>query len=184
MPPRAPPPDGQTAAEPGTTVETGGILSRHYGELVLTLAAEWQVRTFVYDWRKDLAIAASELETQIREWFPRGATVHLVAHGMGGLVGRLLAAPEPQRWAAMADDTLERGGRLIMLGTPNQGTPGVAAVLAGAATLVQKLAALSLVHTQAQLRDVFASFPSVYQLLPSPVAGAETDALYRAGTWG
>jgi hypothetical protein len=47
-----------------------GALKRPYGELLLTLAGGWTVRTFAYDWRRDLSIAAAQLGARVREWFP------------------------------------------------------------------------------------------------------------------
>ena len=50
--------------------------------------------------------------------------VHLVAYSMGGLVARSFIQRHPQRWRSMwsgGADRRARGGRLVMLGTPNHG---------------------------------------------------------------
>ncbi|MGZ3316904.1 MAG: esterase/lipase family protein, partial [Isosphaeraceae bacterium] len=61
---------------------------------------------------------------QIDRWFGFDAPVHLVAHAMGGLVCRTFIKRHPDRWKTMwdAERNGERGGRLVMLGTPNHGS--------------------------------------------------------------
>jgi hypothetical protein len=38
---------------------SSGVFKRDYGELILTLAQDWDVRVLWYDWRKDLRVGAS-----------------------------------------------------------------------------------------------------------------------------
>ena len=42
-------------------VRATGVMKRQYGELMLALAENWNVRTFAFDWRKDINLAAVEL---------------------------------------------------------------------------------------------------------------------------
>ena len=76
----------------------------------------------------------------------RGQPVHLVAHGSGGLVARAFIARHPERWESMRDKdctrSSQRGGRLVMLGTPNQGSIIAVQALSGVASFVTKLGKL------------------------------------------
>jgi pimeloyl-ACP methyl ester carboxylesterase len=93
--------DGHADQGDSFAVRASGILKRYYGELLLTLGLEWNVRAFWYDWRKDVRLASAALEARLADWFPAGAPVHLVAHGMGGLVARAFAKGYPERWKAI-----------------------------------------------------------------------------------
>jgi pimeloyl-ACP methyl ester carboxylesterase len=177
--------DGRSECDPAIEVRPSGVMKRHYGDLLLTLAERWRVRAFWFDWRKDLRVAAAELEAQIKSNFDEDAPVHLVAHSMGGLVARTFAKAYPRRWETMWDKTGKGriGGRLIMLGTPNHGSFSVPQVITGLDALVRKLALLDLTHSRSELLDVFTSFPGLYQMLPSPLVDAEFEKLYEAGTY-
>lgn len=165
-------------------VEPTGILKRHYGELLLALSANWRVRAFWFDWRKDLQTAARELDHRIRGWFDEGDPVHIVAHSMGGLVARTFIHDYAGTWNAMRSDD-ERGGRLVMLGTPNHGSFVIPQVIAGIESTAKKIARLDLRHTTRDLQAVFNSFLGLYQMLPSPlVADGKWKGLYHADAWG
>src|SRR5512146_3300143 len=100
-------------------VRASGILKKYYGDQLLYLSQEWNVRAFWYDWRLDLKTAAAALDQQLTGWFGARAPVHLVAHSMGGLVARAFIRWHPEHWQGMAG---AHGGRLLMLGTPNYGS--------------------------------------------------------------
>ncbi|MBA3806534.1 MAG: hypothetical protein H0X14_12580, partial [Acidobacteria bacterium] len=90
--------DGRSEYSPRFKVRASGIMKRHYGELLLTLAENWNVRAFWFDWRKDLNLAADELNTKINGWFNQNDPVHIVAHSMGGLVARTFIKKYKERW--------------------------------------------------------------------------------------
>src|SRR5687768_226374 len=46
--------DGRTEANPKFKVVASGIMKRHYGEMLLSLSENWNVKDFYFDWRKDL----------------------------------------------------------------------------------------------------------------------------------
>jgi hypothetical protein len=109
-----------------------------------------------YDWR----LGVDELGRSLAEKLEADAAdrVMIVAHSMGGLVGR----------AAMALPAGRKIERLVMLGTPNAGSYAPVQALRGVYAVVRKIARLS--HTQsAELlaAEVFGSFPSLYHLLPT-----------------
>jgi len=101
-------------------------------------------------------------------------------------VARSFIKSYPSRWDSMwdVDGHGRRGGRLIMLGTPNHGSFAVPQMITGVEGLVRKLTLLDLVHSQHELLDVLNSFPALYQMLPSPFTGAGSAELYDAQTYG
>ncbi len=176
--------DGLKELDEEFDVRPTGILKRHYGEMLLSLATQWQVRAFWFDWRKDLEVAAAQLETSLRGWFGRDEPVHLVAHSMGGLVARTLLAKHRDCWKALqgADGS---GGRLVMLGTPNHGSFVIPQVMASIESTVKKIALLDLRHSSRELERIFNSFPGLYQMLPSPcVQNRRWSGFYERDTYG
>jgi pimeloyl-ACP methyl ester carboxylesterase len=182
--------DGLGDADLNVDVRPTGIMKRFYGELLLALSLAANVRAFWFDWRKDLAVAADALAAQITGWFGNDAPVHLVAHSMGGLVARTFIKNHPRRWATMWDgENGRRGGRLVMLGTPNHGSFAVLQVITGLEATVRKLALLDFRHSTRELQDILSSFVGLYQMLPSPLALAGEECktierLYQAATYG
>ncbi len=181
---------GTGPADPRYGVEATGIMKKHYGKQLLTLAERWEVRAFWYDWRRDLHEAARRLHLKLIEWFD-DEPVHLVAHSMGGLVARTFILDYPDHWKALQDAANggERGGRLVMLGTPNHGSYAVPQILTGTESLVRKLELLDLRHNLDALLGVVNSFVGSYQMMPAlhtaPNAEArrELERLYKAGMY-
>lgn len=157
-------------------VRATGILKKYYAEQILGLTyAGWNVKTFWFDWRQDLAGIADHLHQRITGWFGPSADVHLVAHSMGGLVSRTYILRHPSRWG--------KRSRLVMLGTPNHGSFAIPQVITGAYDTVRKLALLDLSHNLRDLCNILNGFPSSMQMLPSPLKMPEMDRMYRAGQW-
>jgi pimeloyl-ACP methyl ester carboxylesterase len=176
--------DGRAEADPLTQVQATGILKKHYGEQIIRINQHWNARTFWYDWRKPLDIAADELRARITSWFGAGTPVHLVAHSMGGLVARTYIARHRDHWDALADEALERGGRLVMLGTPNHGSFAVPQILTGLEHMVRLLAKVDLRHSREQIMAIVRTFSGVYEMMPSPRIDSGWDPLYDSATWG
>src|SRR4051812_9471160 len=181
--------DGRSEYNSKFKVRASGIMKRYYGELLLTLAEKWNVRAFWFDWRKDLQLAADDLNAQIDSWFGTGAPVHIVAHSMGGLVARTFAKKYKERWEAMWDKGEgarpegTSGGRLVMLGTPNYGSFAIPQVATGIEGLVKKLALIDLHHSPRELLETFNSFVGSYQMLPSPFVMEQMERLYQSNTY-
>ena len=157
-------------------VRPTAIMKKYYGEMLLSVGAEWNVRTFFYDWRKDLRESAADLNRQIRGWFGDDVPVHIIAHSMGGLVSRTYAKAYTDRW--------KKGGRLIMLGTPNHGSFSIPQVITGLNDSVSKLAQIDINHSLRELLEIINSFVGSYQMLPSPLVMPSMAPLYKSSTWG
>ena len=177
--------DGRTEANPKFRVSATSMMKRYYGELLLSLSENWNVKGFYFDWRKDLDLAADELNMQLGNWFDNKAPVHIVAHSMGGLVARTFAKKYSDRWKTMWDQSGKgkAGGRLVMLGTPNHGSFAIPQVITGLEGLVRKLALLDFRHSAHDLLSTFNSFVGSYQMLPSPLVMSSIRELYNSGSY-
>ena len=163
-----------------TALRADGLLKRSYGELLLTLAPRWNVRPFAYDWRLDLEGSADKLARRAAEWFGRGTPFHIVAFGMGALVARLMIARHEDLWTPHEQTKAHKvPTRLVMVGAPNHGSLIALQMLTGLDTTVRKLAQLDERHSNAAVSNIFGSFPSVYQLLPSLASEEDNAWLYE-----
>ena len=176
--------DGSKEADPAWRVIPTGVNKRYYARAVLALGGRWNVTPFAYDWRKDIDESSNELAKLIRRDF-QGKPVHLVAHSMGGLVCRNFIRLHPNLWEAMEDPGLVRGGRLIMLGTPNYGSFAIPQVITGQDKMINLLATLDVKHDLGELLDITNSFVGSYMMLPAPdKLPPALKKLYRSETWG
>jgi pimeloyl-ACP methyl ester carboxylesterase len=164
---------------------THGLLDE-YLPLVVELDGPWKVLPFAFDWRLDIDQSALALNEAIEKWGGMEPT-HIVAHSMGGLVSRRFIQLHPETWAAMADPNgLKRGGRLIMLGTPNRGSFAIPFVLTGEEKTVRILERFDLAHDMAELLGIINTFVGSYQMMPSPRRdfGDDRLKLFVQQNWG
>lgn len=147
-----------------------GWFDHYYEELARFLAATHEVRPFVYDWRRSIIEAADgfgvELDKALADAERRNKPVRIVAHSMGGLVARLALAPRWEAFKALP------GSRLLQLGTPNNGSHSMAAVLLGRDDFVQSIERwLDWKHDMRGFLDIVGRFPGVLEMLPWPTEG-------------
>lgn len=167
-------------------VRAVGLHRKYYLPMLLELDREWHVKPFAYDWREDIAKSAHRLAEEVKT-FGNGEPVHLVGHSMGGLVSRCFISLYPELWKSMADPNgLEKGGRLVMLGTPNHGSYAIPLALSGGEKLVKILALLDRKHDLRELLGILNTFPGSYQMLPSPLVDLPDDhaELFKRDKWG
>jgi CHAT domain-containing protein len=171
-------------------IEPEKVIDLIYGELCRELLQTHRVERFAYDWRQPLDVSAEQLAGLLRRLLTApelaGGPVRVLAHGMGGLVVRGMIARDPDLWRQLID---REGARLLMLGTPHQGTISMVAALLGHAPLMRQLARVDPEHDlQAQL-EALAGFPGALQLLPRPgfcEPGPDPEALadwYDEACW-
>ncbi|MGH9630566.1 MAG: CHAT domain-containing protein, partial [Bryobacteraceae bacterium] len=167
-------------------IRATGLLKRYYGKQLLALGREWEVRSFAYDWRLDIGASAGLLRANADAWFGPEAPFHIVAHSMGGLVARSFMQRYPDRWESMWDAVGKgvRGGRLVMLGTPNHGSFSIPQLYLGLNSLVGKLALLDIRHREADLLAIIRTFAGTYQMLPSTLRDATFERLYDPAAYG
>lgn len=106
---------------------------------------------FAYDWRQDVRLSAKRLAEAIENWEVQGP-VTIIAHSLGCLVSRYYVEHL---------DGKDKVRRLILLGGPHLGVPmAMTRLLFG-----QEFLPLGLLDER--MRQVLASFPSMYQILPT-----------------
>ena len=125
---------------------------------------------FPYDWRQDVRQASRRLAEAIEAWGV-APPIALIAHSLGCLVSRYYVE-------RLGGKSLV--GRLILLGGPHAGVPKALTSLARGPDLPFGIMG-------EQLRGILATFPSMYQILPTYVcavdqAGKPIDVL-NDETW-
>ncbi|HEX6107113.1 MAG TPA: hypothetical protein VFZ26_16105, partial [Gemmatimonadales bacterium] len=187
---------GLTAAggpvDPAVRISPRGFVLGWYLNLVTSLQNEWEVLPVSYDWRLDIDHSANALAARIEQW-AQGTPVHIVAHSMGGLVSRRMIQLHPALWASMDDpEGRHRGGRLVMLGTPNRGSYAIPLTLTGEEFMVKLLDVADLTKGRRNVLALLNGFPGTYQMLPSPEVRTVLDnaadddhaRLFDPAAWG
>ena len=135
----------------------------------------YTVYSFAYDWRKPIDESAARLKDFVEEQAgdKRNKQFVFVAHSMGGLVVRRYL----DLFGVEAEDRLDK---LIMLGTPNNGSYLPFIAMKGDAPIV-KIAGFR--YGATVVRKIVQSFPGLYELCPHPQIFGQPD-IYNAGYWG
>ncbi|MFO1431907.1 MAG: hypothetical protein U1F76_17505 [Candidatus Competibacteraceae bacterium] len=151
-------------------VAPDALFDDYYGRLADYLEQTHEVIRFPYDWRLSLLEAGKRLAQQVtaklneQEQKKTGQPVRILAHSMGGLVVRAMLAQQREVWQRM---TTHPGARLVMLGTPNEGSYEIVNLLVGRATTLQQLALLDITRRAQDLLEIINRFPGVLELLPT-----------------
>jgi hypothetical protein len=145
-------------------VEALGVFLFVYLRLKFNLLIQgYDAEFYPFDWRKDIKQLGADLKDYIGSDSPS-----LVAHSMGGLVGRaaIKAGARPKH--------------LIMLGTPNYGSFAPVQAMRGVDSLVKDVAYLS--GGIDKLVSVFATFTGLCQMLPASSRYPATD-FFDPASW-
>ena len=150
-------------------VPLGAVLFSHL-RLKLALRARGFAAEFHdYDWR----LGVAELGRALAGRVAAVERVAIVAHSMGGLVAR----------AALRHPATRHVARLVLLGTPNLGSGAAVQALRGTYAVVRKVARLAAQPSaEALATEVFSSFPSLYDMLPTGDWSGRADLL-DAAAW-
>ena len=152
-------------------VSAEAVIAANYGELCEHLQTSHRVVAHAYDWRLPINELADQLAAVLRSQLDataaKGASsaqpLRILAHSMGGLLVRALVHSHRLLW----DELMQRpGARLVMLGTPHQGSYSTVETLLGKGDNIRKLGVLDLRHSLQDVLDIVAGFPGALQLLP------------------
>ncbi|MCU1678477.1 MAG: hypothetical protein JWM93_3235, partial [Frankiales bacterium] len=145
------------------------VIPSIYLQLKLRLqAAGYDVDFHPFDWRRSVVDLGRDLAQRVQA---ERRQVNVVAHSFGGLVTRQALLHGATSF-----------GKIVLLGTPNHGTFSTVQGIRGDHWMLRSLAAFDGVHTTAQLGAVFATFPSIYEQLPTRRALSTLD-LYTPSSW-
>ena len=140
------------------------VIAGPYGDLADYLSSSYEVIPVPYDWRRPLIESGLKLAGVVDERLRNcDQPLRIIAHSMGGLVFRSMAAHKPEVWEKMK---ARSGSRVLMLGTPNRGSWSIPRIFARQDRLVKILAAADLRHDQDELLDVLRGFQGMLELLP------------------
>ncbi|WP_172843936.1 CHAT domain-containing protein [Variovorax sp. HW608] len=147
-------------------VTTSGLFGRTYGAICDHLAGSHRVVPFPYDWRQPLDVLGERLGTFLDLLLKQSTQpIRLLAHSMGGLVVRACI----YRQREVMDRLMARdGARLVMAGTPHQGSHSMVGNMLGKGDALRTLARLDVRHDMQQVLDIVSGFRGALQLLPRP----------------
>lgn len=131
---------------------------RHYTDVAALDERALDVYAFAYDWRQDNRRSAELLRQAVERWraLHPDKQVWMLAHSNGGVVAR---------WYIEQLGGKDVIKRLMLFGSPWDGTPKVMRIgFDGFDTLLRK--GFDAFDLAAITRDLFRTFPSLYQLLP------------------
>ena len=152
-------------------VPLGVVLFSHLRLKLALRARGFAVEFHDYDWRLPVTECGRTFAERLRALRP--ARIAIVAHSMGGLVAR----------AALALPGTGHVERLVLLGTPNCGSFAAVQALRGTYAVVRKVARLAAQASAETLAaEVFATFPSLYDLLPAGACAPSID-LFDPHAW-
>jgi pimeloyl-ACP methyl ester carboxylesterase len=147
-------------------IPLGVVLYSHLKLRLRLRTAGFRVTFHDYDWRLGIEESGAAFAAWLREQGSRRLAI--VAHSMGGLVSR----------AALALPGTQHVERVVLLGTPNQGSFAPVQVLRGTYAVVRKIARLDAATTAERLtEEVFNGFPSLYQMIPAAGRKGAPDLL-------
>jgi len=147
---------------PGVTAPS--VVGTAYAKLVEELKKDYDVVVHPFDWRLSLQEAARTLAKKLDKLLVYNVPIQIIAHSMGGLVVRdTMIHYHNQVWRSL----MERDDfRVILLGTPWQGSYLIPEVITGHSSRVRQIALLSLFQSRLDLLKLFVKFPGLYELLP------------------
>jgi pimeloyl-ACP methyl ester carboxylesterase len=147
-------------------IPLGVVLYSHLKLRLRLRAAGFAVSFHDYDWRLGIEESGAAFAAWLREQGYRRLAI--VAHSMGGLLSR----------TALALPGTQHVERVVLLGTPNQGSFAPVQVLRGTYAVVRKIARLDAATTAERLtEEVFSGFPSLYQMIPAAGRKGTADLL-------
>jgi tetratricopeptide (TPR) repeat protein len=161
---------GLTALQENLT--PSDLVPEYYADIFNALSDSYQVRKFLYDWRKPLAEHLPSLSQQVSAAIESKRRVVIVGHGTGGTLGLLLAS-DTEFWTKFVN----HGGRLVMLGSPINESSFARTLLTKGNDLSRYLNLVTRFAGNG-VQEVFGSFPGISQFADAKV---HADTLGKLG---
>jgi pimeloyl-ACP methyl ester carboxylesterase/tetratricopeptide (TPR) repeat protein len=172
--------------ESAAVVDTDGVVRGSYGSIGEFLSSSHEVLYFPYDWRRSLKKEGGEFADYMDQVLETARTnnrpVRILAHSMGGLLVRMAAVLSSAKrdgngwWERFRSIT---GNRLVMAGTPNNGSWTVPYVLTGRDPIIGMLATIDLLHDKREILKIVSGFEGFLEMLPPDGA----DDCFAVATW-
>jgi tetratricopeptide (TPR) repeat protein len=163
-----------------TNVVPDGLIGSFYDELAAFFFNDYDVKPFAFDWRRPITAEAERLAVEVADALDARKTskqpVRIIAHSIGGLVARTMQIVSCGTWDRMMDFD---GGRILMLGTPNDGCWAPMQVLSGDDTFGNLLLSVGAPFCGAATRKLIANFPGFVQVQAGLLNGLGTEAMWR-----
>lgn len=169
-------------------VTTDGLLKMTYGRFAEYMASSHEVLFYPYDWRLSLLTEGGSFARYMDQVLTVAAKnnrpVRIIAHSMGGLLVRMAAVLSSSaqqgngwwhRFVALS------GNRLVMAGTPNNGSWVVPFVLTGRDSVIKMLDIFDLQHSRKELLDIVNRFTGFLEMLPWH--GENSNPCFDGETW-
>jgi triacylglycerol esterase/lipase EstA (alpha/beta hydrolase family) len=162
-------------------VEPDGPIGLFYDDLAAFLSADHDVIPFAFDWRRPIEEEATRLANAVDAALDArkksGQPVRLIAHSMGGLVARAMHLVRDKSWTRMMEMD---GARILMLGTPNDGSWAPMQVISGDDTFGNTLTAIGAPFRGNETRQLIAQFPGLIQLQAGLLGDLGKQATWKA----
>ncbi|HFC00910.1 MAG TPA: CHAT domain-containing protein [Phaeodactylibacter sp.] len=147
-----------------TEITAKSAVGTAYQNFVNDLEKKYDVFVFPYDWRKSLAESGSILAQKINDsLLSYHQPLQIVAHSMGGLVVRDLMVNHSDFWKKL---NALPNFRCVLLGTPWQGSYGIAEVLLGMSSKIKSISRLAIFQSRKTLLTIFRRYQGLLQMLP------------------
>lgn len=156
----------------GARVTPEALVPSAYERLIDFLGFRYQVIPFPYDWRLSVRDSAALLADEVsRQLKSHRRSIRFVAHSMGGLVMRAMIALHGDVWKELCS----RDARVVLLGTPSEGSFVIPQLLAGREKMLKMLALLDLRNDSKDLIRIIRDYPGILEMLP--------EEMLESGYW-
>jgi hypothetical protein len=173
-------------SEDAPGVVTDGVVKMCYQPLGDFLSSSHEVLYFPYDWRLSLQKKGKEfadfMDEVLNSARANNRPVRILAHSMGGLLVRMAGVISSTKregngwWERFRAIT---GNRLVMAGTPNNGSWTVPYLLTGRDPIIGMLTTVDLRHNRRDILKTVSGFEGFLEMLPPDGA----DDCFAAATW-
>ena len=163
------------------SVEPDGPIGLFYDDLSSFLSSDHDVIPFAFDWRRPIEDEANRLadavEAALDARAASGQPVRFIAHSMGGLVARTMQVVREKTWTRMM---AVEGARVLMLGTPNDGSWAPMQVMTGDDSFGNMLTVVGAPFREGETRQLIAQFPGLVQLQAGLLGDLGKQARWQA----